>query len=106
MGEHSGAVNFAYLEGFTAGDTRLMREVLKVFCSEAAEWANRLDAEPDDWRRVIHTMKGTSRSVGADALGDLCQQAEGRGPEMLPQVRAALDGVIAEVRAWIEAHPA
>ena len=103
MAERSGAVNFSYLEEFTAGDACLMREVLKVFCGEAAEWANRLDAEPDDWRGVVHTMKGTSRSIGADGLGDLCQQAETVGAQALPGVRAALDDVIAEVRRYLDA---
>jgi len=103
MDERSGTVNFGYLEEFTAGDKGLMREVLKVFCAEAAEWGERLDSDPENWRRVIHTMKGTSRSVGADALGDLCQQAEVTGPEALPGVRAALEAVIAEVRGYLDA---
>jgi len=103
MDERSGAVNFGYLEAFAAGDQRLVREVLKVFSAEAAEWGQRLDSDPENWRRVIHTMKGTSRSIGADGLGDLCQQAEATGPEALPGVRAALEEVIAEVRRYLDA---
>jgi len=102
MDERSGAVNFAYLDEFTAGDKHLVREVLKVFCAEAVEWGERLDSDPENWARVIHTMKGTSRSIGADRLGDLCQQAEATGPQALPGVRAELDKVIAEVRAYLE----
>jgi HPt (histidine-containing phosphotransfer) domain-containing protein len=103
MDERSGAVNFAYLEEFTAGDKGLVREVLTVFCAEAVEWRERLEGDPDSWGRVIHTMKGTSRSIGADTLGDLCEYAESAGPSVLPGVRAALDEVIVEVRRYLEA---
>jgi HPt (histidine-containing phosphotransfer) domain-containing protein len=103
MDERSGAVNFGYLEEFASGDQRLVREVLTVFCAEAVEWGERLDDDPENWARVIHTMKGTSRSVGADGLGDLCQQAEATGPDALPGVRAALNEVIAEVRRYLDA---
>jgi HPt (histidine-containing phosphotransfer) domain-containing protein len=103
MDERSGAVNFGYLEQFTAGDQSFVREVLTVFCAEAVEWIERLDNDPENWARVIHTMKGTSRSVGADTLGDLCQYAESAGPPALPGVRAALDEVIVEVRRYLDA---
>jgi HPt (histidine-containing phosphotransfer) domain-containing protein len=103
MDERSGAVNFGYLEGFAAGDDRLVREVLKVFCAEAVEWGERLDNDPENWGRVIHTMKGTSRSIGADGLGDLCERAETEGRQALPEVRKALNAVIAEVRRYLDA---
>ncbi|MGE5500320.1 MAG: Hpt domain-containing protein [Ignavibacteriales bacterium] len=101
MGEASKAVNFAYLEEFAGGDVGLMREVLKVFSGEAHGWARELEAGPKDWRAIVHTMKGTGRSVGANGLGDLCEQAEADGPELLPRIRAELDEVIAEVDAWL-----
>jgi HPt (histidine-containing phosphotransfer) domain-containing protein len=52
---------------------------------------------------VIHTMKGTSRSIGADGLGDLCERAETEGRQALPEVRKALNAVIAEVRRYLDA---
>jgi len=101
MGGTSKAVDFTYLEGFTGGDAGLMREVFNVFLKEAHGWAKELETGPSDWRAIVHTMKGTGRSVGAKGLGDLCERAEADGPELLPEIGRALDEVITEVDAWL-----
>ncbi|HET9161360.1 MAG TPA: Hpt domain-containing protein [Caulobacteraceae bacterium] len=101
MGEASKAVDFGYLEGFTGGDLGLMREIFKVFSEEAHRWARELADGPSDWGAIVHTIKGTGRSVGARALGDLCEKAEADGPALLPRVQASLDEVIVEVDAWL-----
>ena len=102
--EPSEAVDFAFLEAYAAGDETLVREVLAVFCAEAAEWAGALKGETPRWRAIVHTMKGTARTIGANALGDLCERAEDDGGESLPQVRAALDGVVARIGAYLAAR--
>jgi len=101
MAEGSKAVDFGYLETFASGDTNLVREVLKVFSEEAHVWAKDLATGPQEWRAIVHTMKGTGRAVGAGPLGDLCEKAELEGPHLLPQIAAELDEVIAEVDAWL-----
>jgi len=101
MGEALKAVDFGYLEGFTGGDLGLMREIFKVFSKEAHGWAEELRAGPTDWRAIVHTMKGTGRSVGANRLGDLCERAEMDGPGLLPEIGVALDEVIVDVDAWL-----
>jgi HPt (histidine-containing phosphotransfer) domain-containing protein len=93
-------VDFAYLEGFAAGDMRVVLEVLALFRRQAEGWSRTLSSEPADWREMIHTIKGASRGVGANALGDVCARAEWKGAGELPTVKAALDAVVAEIAAY------
>ena len=95
-----GAVDFAYLERFAAGDAAVVGEVLDLFLSQAQGWAGRLDPADGGWRDVVHTIKGSARGVGAFALGDACAQAEEEGPDALPGVRRALAAALAEMRAY------
>jgi HPt (histidine-containing phosphotransfer) domain-containing protein len=95
-----GTVDFAYLERFAAGDRAVIVEVLALFAQQAGEWSARLAAPSDDWRDVVHTIKGAARGVGAFRLGDLCAEAEAAGPSGLPAVREALAGALAEMAAY------
>ena len=94
------AVDFAVLEAYAMSDMTLVREVLAVFCAEAMEWSRRLDADDDGWLEVIHTMKGTSRTIGANRLGDLCEEAEADAAR-LPAARAELDVVLEAVNDYL-----
>ena len=94
------AVDFTYLEAYTRGDAAFMREVLTVFSSEAVEWIDSLDPR-GDWATVVHTMKGTARTIGANALGDLCARAEEQGAQALPGLRTALQAVLAEIEGYL-----
>ena len=96
----SGAVDFAYLERFAAGDRGVIGEVIELFLGQAEVWAPRLDAADPDWRDIVHTIKGSARGVGAFALGDACVQAEEEGPQALPEVRQALAATVAAMRAY------
>jgi hypothetical protein len=98
--ERSGAVDFGYLEGFTAGDRQVVDEVLALFLDQAKIWVGGLDANNPDWRDVAHTVKGSARGVGANALGDVCAQAEADGPDHLAAVREALAMAVAEIEAY------
>ena len=94
------AVDFAVLEAYAMSDTTLVREVLAVFCAEAMEWSRRLDADAEGWLDVVHTMKGTSRTIGATRLGDLCEEAEAN-PSRLAAARAELDAVLEAVNDFL-----
>ena len=94
------AVDFAVLEAYAMSDTTLVREVLAVFCAEAMEWSRRLDADAEGWLDVVHTMKGTSRTIGATRLGDLCEEAEAN-PSRLAAARAELDAVLEAVNDYL-----
>jgi HPt (histidine-containing phosphotransfer) domain-containing protein len=99
--EPSGVVDFGYLEGFAAGDSTVIREVLALFIQQAALWSGSLDAVDPAWRDVAHTIKGAARGIGADRLGDICARAEADGAHELPAVRAALAATLADVRAYL-----
>ena len=92
------AVDFAVIEAYAMSDRALVREVLTIYCAEAMEWARKLDSE--DWRAVVHTCKGTSRSIGANRLGDLCEAAEADASK-LPQVRPELNAVLREINDYL-----
>ena len=96
----TGAVDFAYLEAFAAGDLAVVDEVLGLFQQQAEMWSPMLAAEDEGWRDAVHTVKGAARGVGAAALGLACEQAEAEGPQALPRVHAALDAALFDIAAW------
>lgn len=96
----SGAVDFGYLETFTAGDRQVIAEVLSLFLEQARQWVAGLDAGNPGWRDLVHTIKGSARGVGANALGEICAHAEAYGPEGLVAVRSALAKAVAEIEAY------
>jgi hypothetical protein len=98
--EGSAAVDFAYLEGFTAGDRQVICEVLALFLQQAEGWVVSLRAADPGWRDVVHTIKGASRGIGANRLADACARAEAVGEDALPQVRLALAQAVGEVAAY------
>ncbi len=72
----SGAVDFAYLEGFAAGDSGVVEEVLALFREQAALWTPMLDSTHPGWKDAVHTVKGAARGVGAVQLGEVCELCE------------------------------
>ncbi|MCR5879780.1 Hpt domain-containing protein [Phenylobacterium sp. J367] len=93
-------IDFAYLEGFAAGDMEVVLDVLALFCQQAESWAEGLDSSNPDWRAVTHTIKGAARGIGARTLGDACETAEFGATEDLPAAKAALDDAVAEIRLY------
>jgi len=96
----SGAVDFAYLEGFAAGDSGVVAEVLALFEEQAALWAPMLDPAHPGWKDAVHTVKGAARGVGAFAVGEVCERCEA-GEESLSAVRTALDAALLDVAAYV-----
>ena len=84
------------------GDAAFIAELIGDFLEEApaqlqslGEAARSGDAEAA--RRAAHTLKGNSRTFGADELASLCQQAEGEAKAGdLDAVLARLDGIDGE----------
>lgn len=97
----SGTVDFGYLEGFAAGDLGVVREVLAMFRQQARLWEPALDAGDAGWRDVVHTIKGASRGVGANRLGDVCAACEAAGEGDLPAVREALAAAMADIQGYL-----
>ena len=92
-------VDFGYLEGFAAGDPRVVTEILEVFVAGTPAWISGLDGP--GWADVLHTMKGAGRGIGANALGAVCERAEAAGQVMIPEVKAALVAAVAEIEAYL-----
>lgn len=95
----SGAVDFAYLEGFAAGDSGVVDEVLALFREQAAMWTPMLDPTHAGWRDAVHTVKGAARGVGAFSLGDVCERCEA-GQDSLEGVKTALDAALMDIAAY------
>lgn len=98
----SGTVDFGYLEGFAAGDLKVVREVLEMFAQQAELWEPALAAGGAGWGDVVHTIKGAARGVGANRLGDICAACEAAGEGDLPAVREALAASMADIRGYLE----
>jgi hypothetical protein len=98
----TGAVDFAYLEGYAGGDQQVVDEVLALFREQASLWMRLLEPGDDAgvWRDAVHTLKGSSRGIGAGDLADACAAAEADGGQTLEQVRFALDMVLADIAAY------
>ena len=88
-----------YLEGFAAGDSDVVDEVLGLFREQAAIWGPMLEAGQPGWRDAAHTVKGMARGIGAFALGDACEAAEA-GTGSLGAVRMEIDRALADVAAY------
>ena len=95
------AVDFDYLEGFAAGDTQVVTEVLNLFLGQAELWRPRLEAPDDGWRDLVHTIKGAARGVGARALGDVAEQAELGDAAQSPKVLSALRDAVADIEGYL-----
>ena len=95
-----GVVDFAYLEGFAAGDDNLIDEVLALFREQSAIWGAMLAPDHEGWRDAVHTLKGASRGIGANEVGDACQACEAVGASGLAKVRDALDAALADIAAY------
>jgi HPt (histidine-containing phosphotransfer) domain-containing protein len=104
----TGAVDFAYLEGYAAGDQAVVDEVLALFREQAELWMRLLDpaAPGQGWRDAAHTLKGSALGIGAGVLADACAQAEAAGDDAiertlkLKRARDSLDEVLADIAAY------
>ncbi|MES1991386.1 MAG: Hpt domain-containing protein [Pseudomonadota bacterium] len=82
--DHSGYADAArpldlvHLSKYTFGDRGLEAELLGLFRSQAGIYVMRLESAADakEWRDAAHSLKGSSRGLGAWALGDLAEEIE------------------------------
>lgn len=95
------AIDFDYLESFAAGDMQVVTEVLALFQEQAQGWRPRLVSPDDGFRDLVHTIKGASRGIGANALGDLADRAERGDASMAGEVLSALDAALADIEGYL-----
>lgn len=105
----TGAINFAHLDAYTAGDPALTEEVLALFEEQASLWMRLLTAEApaDSWRDAAHTLKGAALGIGADALAAACSLAEQNAASsgatraaLLDPIHSDLNAVLGDIAAW------
>lgn len=105
MRDVTGAVDFAYLESYTAGDTMVMEEVLRLFQQQCDLWAPLLTTSHEGWRDAAHTLKGAAAGIGANALAQIAGEAEHGDAEgaggRLERTRTAMDAALHDVAAYL-----
>lgn len=97
----TGAVDFAYLENFAAGDAAMIEEVLGLFREQAEMWRTMLEPGGEGCRDALHAVKGTARGIGAFDLGVACERAEAEGAGRLAEVHSALDAALFDIAAYL-----
>lgn len=87
-----------HLLKMTLGDDRLACEVLSLFASQSAGLVARLSRWPVDAPALAHTLKGSARAIGANAVAEAAADLEDalRGcgeerAELLAILQAAVD---------------
>lgn len=96
------AIDLDHLERQTMSDQGLRAEVLEIFRDQAAAFDAALASEltDEEWRDLMHGMKGAARGVGAFTLGTVCDIAEKLvGPGAAPRREEA----IADIRVAVAA---
>ncbi|HEY8194314.1 MAG TPA: Hpt domain-containing protein [Hyphomicrobium sp.] len=72
-------VDIQHLRRYTFGDQALEKEILSLFLAQLPETMASLRAATTerDWKIAAHTLKGSSRAIGASRMARLAQDAEG-----------------------------
>jgi HPt (histidine-containing phosphotransfer) domain-containing protein len=100
----TGPIDLTHLRRFTLGDKSLELEILGLFIEQVPVTLESLKSAltDQDWRMAAHTLKGSSRAVGAWRLAKLSERAESLGG---PSDHAACALVLREIEeAAAEAH--
>lgn len=81
-------LDLAHLSSQTMGDRALEREVLGLFVDQAQTVKRQLDKSSAKERLFLaHSLKGSSRSVGAGAIADCCEALENNPTDKLTVAR-------------------
>ena len=67
------AIDLDHLRRMTLGDPALELEVLRMFRAQSSDLQMRLEALPADAPALAHTLKGSSRAIGAFDVSDAAQ---------------------------------
>ncbi|MGL4489073.1 MAG: Hpt domain-containing protein [Rhizobiaceae bacterium] len=74
---NSRPIDLAHLTRQTMGDRALEIEILCMFAKQmSGSRMTMTTANADERKRLAHTIKGTARSVGAFAVGDVAERIE------------------------------
>jgi len=72
------AIDLAHLGRMTLGDAALERDVLALFCQQAAMLLDRMRGEtPKTTAAFAHTLSGSARGIGAWRVAEAAEALEG-----------------------------
>ncbi len=100
-------IDLAHLRRYTLGDHPLELEVLALFVDQLPITIGALKSASSDkeWGMAAHTLKGSSRAVGAWTLATLAERAESLGARASASERGKvvrrLEDAADKVRAYI-----
>jgi len=110
MPDQAVTFNPGYLEDMSGGDEEFVREIIGTFFETSRDLVEGIRAAAEEGSAekgiyVAHTLKGSSRSIGALCLGDICESLEklARASDMTgfaveaPRVQEAFVALQAEV---------
>jgi HPt (histidine-containing phosphotransfer) domain-containing protein len=102
-----GPIDLAHLRRMTLGNAGLERDVLTMFSAQAAGLAGTLTNPAADAPKLLHTLKGSARAIGAFAVADAASRVEslircGADPaealselsDALVEARMAIDAIL------------
>lgn len=97
-------IDLVHLSRQTFGSKELENEVLGLFVSHSRQCLNRLKtAETNqEWRDILHTIKGSARAIGAWKTADLAEVFEQKSEQLTDAEKiAAVKDMSAEVESTI-----
>ncbi len=102
--DHS-AIDLDHLRRMTLGDPALEREVLQMFKAQSADLLKALMTMPGDAGAIAHTLKGSSRAIGAFDVSEAAEELEAalRAESDIAQAMLMLAGAVDEAHSAIDA---
>jgi len=91
----------AHFDHMTGADRALQIEVLGLFRTQVEGWSTAMGSAAG-WREAVHTLKGSARGIGLNALASACEAAETAEDieAALADVRVALGQAIAALEQF------
>ncbi len=100
-----GVIDEEHLGRMTFGDCRLEREVLQIFCRQAAIMLGRIGGAEPAAATALHTLKGSARGIGAWRVAWAAERLEdARAEAERSAAIAELTAATVEARAAIHAR--
>lgn len=101
----------AHLHRYTGGDVALEVELYGLLRGQIVSTLDALERAGDDgvlWQRLVHTLKGAARGVGAMALGEVCATQEARinDPQALEAIRVVANETLGAIRTELDRRAA
>lgn len=90
-----------HFDHMTGADRALQVEVLGLFRMQVEGWSAAM-ASASGWREAVHTLKGSARGIGLNALAAACEAAETaeESEAALASVRLALNDALSAMEQF------